>query len=555
MLERAESGHTEATRAGRRSLGQDAPPHRSRSPDPRARGLRGDAEGPGADSDGRARRPAHRWTRRRPKTGAFDALLAQRRAEEARLRAEIASARRSPTVEASLRVARLTGRISPALETSLRRDWANANATLGKLTGVRRTELAYVVGTVRTLAASHTLTADRLRPTFLVLRSNARFWAREPMPASGYRTSPNADPAIFQYYPGRGMQLQPLASWGRANAIAGACLDAMRSRTKKDTCRPGALAKSLDRLSALGARRSGYLAWEYYFAYGTGSPPWVSGMTQATAVQALSRGYRALGKARWRRNALRALGAFEQAPPSGVSVRARGGRHYLLYSFAPSHRVFNGGLQAVIGLRDAAALLHSDRAERLFERGERAARREIADFDTGAWSLYSEQGAEATLNYHSLIAGFLNNLCDRVRKRTYCSAGKRFERYEREPTKIGIAPLRKVRWDRTSTVRFTISKISTVKVRVWGTRGLSLSRDLRLARGSHSVAWKPPGRGRYRLRIEAQGPSGPLGVETRSIRVTTPKPKPKPKKKKPAPRSRRGDRDRGADDAASGRKP
>jgi len=375
------------------------------------------------------------------------------------------------------------------------------------------------------------------------------------MPASGFRTSPNADPAIFQYYPGRGMQLQPLASWGRANAIAGACLDALRSRTKKDTCRPGALAKSLDRLSALGARRNGYLAWEYYFAYGTGSPPWVSGMTQATAVQALSRGYRALGKARWRRSALRALGAFEQAPPAGVSVRAPGGRHYLLYSFAPSHRVFNGGLQAVIGLRDAAALLHSDRADRLFARGERAARREISDFDTGAWSLYSERGAEATLNYHSLIAGFLHNLCDRVRKRTYCSAGRRFERYEREPTKIGITPLRKVRWDRTSTVRFTISKISTVKVRVWGTRGLSLSRDLRLARGSHSVTWRPPGRGRYRLRIEAQGPSGPLGVETRSIRVTTPKPKPKPKKKKPAPRSRRGDRDRGADDAASGRKP
>jgi hypothetical protein len=275
-------------------------------------------------------------------------------------------------------------------------------------------------------------------------------------------------------------------------------------------------------------------------------------MTQATAVQALSRGYRALGKPRWRSSALRALGAFEQAPPAGVSVPAPGGRHYVLYSFAPSHRVFNGGLQAVIGLRDAAALLHSDRARRLFARGERAARREIADFDTGAWSLYSEQGAEATLNYHSLIAGFLNGLCDRVRKRTYCSAGRRFERYEREPTRIGIRPLRGVRWDRSNTVRFSISKISSVKVRIWGTRGMSLARDLRVARGSHSVAWKPPGRGRYRLRIEAQGPSGPLGVETRSIRVTTPKAQ---KKKKPVPRSRRGDRDRSTDDAASRRKP
>lgn len=450
---------------------------------------------------------------------------------EARLRAEIARARRSPTVEASLRVARLTGRISPELEQSLRRDWTNANATVGKLTGVPQAELGYVVGTVRALAAAHILTADRLRPAFLVLRTNARFWAREPIPAAGWRTSPDTDPAIFQYYPGHGLQLQPLASWGRANAVAGACLAAQRSRTKRDRCRSAQLARSLDRLSALGARRSGYLAWEYYFAYGSGAPPWVSGMTQATAVQALARGYRALGKARWRRAALSALGAFEQPPPSGVSVRAPGGRHYALYSFAPSHLVFNGGLQAVIGLGDASTLLRSGRAKRLFERGERAARREVAAYDTGAWSLYSERGAEATLNYHSLIAGFLDGLCRRTHRRVYCSAGKRFKRYEREPTRIGIAPLRKLRWNRTATLRFTISKVSTVKVRLWGTRGLSLSRDLSLPRGAHTLAWRPPGRGRYRLRIEAQGPSGPLGVETRSYRVT----KPKPKKHKPKP--------------------
>jgi hypothetical protein len=284
------------------------------------------------------------------------------------------------------------------------------------------------------------------------------------------------------------------------------------------------MAKGLDRLSALGARRSGYLAWEYYFAYGAGTPPWVSGMAQATAIQALARGYRATGKARWRRAALEALGAFEQAPPSGVSVPVPGGRHYALYSFAPSHLVFNGGLQAVIGLRDASALLHSERAERLFERGERAARREIPEYDTGAWSLYSEGGAEATLNYHSLIAGFLSNICDRTHKRTYCSAGKRFKRYEREPTKIGIAPLGKVRWDRASTIRFSISKISDVKVRIWGTRGTSLSRDIRMSRGSRSLSWRPPGRGRYRLQITAQGPSGPLGVTTRTLKVKLPRP-------------------------------
>ena len=108
-----------------------------------------------------------------------------------------------------------------------------------------------------------------------------------------------------------------------------------------------------------------------------------------------------------------------------------------------------------------------------------------------------------------------------------------------------------MRADRASTVRFTLSKISDVKVRVWGTRGMSLSRDLRLPRGSHTVTWRPPGRGRYRLRIEARGPSGPAGVELRTVRVKLPK----PKKKKAAPRSKRkGNPDRDAAAAASRRK-
>jgi hypothetical protein len=226
-----------------------------------------------------------------------------------------------------------------------------------------------------------------------------------------------------------------------------------------------------------------------------------------------------------------------------VRVPAPGGSHYVLYSFAPDHHVFNGGLQAVIGLRDAAALTGSKRARRLFRSGERAARRELGAFDTGAWSLYSERGAEATLGYHGLIAGFLEGLCERVKAKAYCRAHARFERYEREPTRIGVTPLRRVRADRPSTVQFTLSKISDVKVRVWGTRGMSYSRDLRLPRGNHAVTWRPPGRGRYRLRIEARGPSGPVGVETRTIQIKLPK----PKKKKPAPRAKsKGKPDRDA---------
>src|SRR4051812_23207155 len=108
--------------------------------------------------------------------GDFQALRGrQQAAERARPRA-LAQARGSPTVEASLRVARLTGRITANVETRMRRDWARANQVLARLSGVRRTELGYVVGSVRALAGAHALTADRLDPVFLVLNTNVRFW-------------------------------------------------------------------------------------------------------------------------------------------------------------------------------------------------------------------------------------------------------------------------------------------------------------------------------------------------------------------------------------------
>ena len=150
--------------------------------------------------------------------------------------------------------------------------------------------------------------------------------------------------------------------------------------------------------------------------------------------------------------------------------------------------------------------------------------------DTGAWSLYSLSGREATLGYHQLIEGFLDDMCDRTERRSYCDAHERFARYEREPTRIGLEPLQRLRARSTTTVRFSISKISTVKVRLYSTKGLAFSREMTLPYGEHAVDWTPPARGRYRLRIEAQGPSGPVGTTAQRFRVVLPKPKPKPKK-------------------------
>jgi hypothetical protein len=118
-------------------------------------------------------------------------------------------------------------------------------------------------------------------------------------------------------------------------------------------------------------------------------------------------------------------------------------------------------------------------------------------------------------------------MCTQTLRRVYCAAHDRFARYEREPTRIAIAPLRKLRARHVTAVRFSISKVSSVTVQVYGKRGLQLSRGLELPHGPHAIEWTPPARGRYRVRIAAQGPSGPVGVTTRKVNVVLPKPKPK----------------------------
>jgi D-glucuronyl C5-epimerase C-terminus len=465
------------------------------------------------------------------KAASWRSAAAAEAAREARRRAAIRRARASRTVAGALRYALLTHRITAAAHSRHVRTYAAARAAARRLSGARASELGTVLATVDSLAAQRRLRPSRLRPAFLVLRRNTQFWSRAAFPASGYRTTFGRHPAVFQYYPGRGMQLQPLASWGKVNWLARTCLEDRALARRRAACPVRELRRGVDGLLELAARRGDFLAWEHYFSWAGGSPPWISGMTQATAVSALARAARALDEPRWRRAAHKALGAFAASPPLGVD----GGDHFLMYSFAPGLRIFNGELQAVSGIGELAALYPDRRAHRLFRRGERGARVMVAAADTGAWSLYSFAGREATLSYHQLIAEFLGDMCDKTDRAVYCDAHVRFARYQREPTRIGIAPLRRLRARRATTVRFSISKVSTVKVRLWRGSGLTYSRDLTLPYGSHELGWTPPSRGRFRLRIEAQGPSGPVGVKAQSFRIVLPKPKPKKKPKRPRP--------------------
>jgi len=462
------------------------------------------------------------------------------------------------TVKSALASARRDGSITGDDYTRYRDDYTRARETLGRLGGVERAEQKAVIDTLEAIAGRKQLTASRMPSLFLTLRRNTEYWgSSKPLPVApppatdpkkrpctgdagqgGARVTFEGDPVIFQWYRGRGLQIQQLATFGAANGMYQRCKDTTPDPNKP--CDKDAFKQTLDRLAELASNRGGFKTWEYYFAFGGGAPPWTSGLSQGTAIQAFARGYELLGDAKYKEVGHDALGAFEKAPPLGVRVASNGGSHYLIYSMSPGLRVLNGFLQATTGLYDFATLTGDAKAKRLFKAGDRAARREIPRFDTGAWSLYSLGGRESDLGYHRLVRDFLDNLCDRTKGSVYCKTAKRFTNYQHQRVAVKVGTPRRARAKKPVTLGFSLSKVSCTKVTVVRnpaplpppppptpepepeqpgetqptdpvSGGVSpaaspqtvYTRQIVFGRGGHAVQWTPRKPGKYAVTVEA----------------------------------------------------
>jgi hypothetical protein len=295
--------------------------------------------------------------------------------------------------------------------------------TVKRLRGTRAVELEAVIEIVHGIAAAGMLTPSRLPVLFLTIDRNREWWTTGPLLSDGQRVGFAGSQLVWEYYPGQGIQLQELGSWGQA--------DWMYEAGPKFWHR---LRSLVDELIPLGARRGGGVAWEYYFRFDGGTPPWTSAMSQGTALQALTQAYEATHDNAYLELARRSLPVFSQAPPVGVSVKTRRGRRYLLYSFAPGRNVevINGFLQTLIGLFDYAKATGDPRGWRLFTAGDREARAELPSYDTGSWSFY-QPGVPDSLDYHKLVASFLEQLCSRTHEQIYCKTAARFTHYLKRP--------------------------------------------------------------------------------------------------------------------------
>ena len=317
----------------------------------------------------------------------------------------------------ALRALLSAGAIDPAAYDAAVLSYSRAQETLVGLRGIRHRELRAVLATVDAIAARGQLTAARLAPVVLTLDRNRQWWLCAPVVGRGQRVRFTGSPLLWQAYPGEGVQIQWLGTFGLANALDAARKDAD-------------LLALLDQAVALATPRAGGIAWESLFAFGAGRPPWVSGLTEGTAIQALARAGTRLHRPDLVAAAHRALGIFRTPPPAGVRVPTAAGAHYLQYSFAPGVRVLNGFVQSLNGLLDLASLTGDRDARTLAAAGVAEARVEVPRSDTGSWSLYDGHH-ESTVDYHKLLRQFLVGLCARTGDRSFCRTADRFLGYLR----------------------------------------------------------------------------------------------------------------------------
>ncbi len=184
-------------------------------------------------------------------------------------------------------------------------------------------------------------------PLFLTLQRNAEWWSTQPLLAGGQRVTFEGSELVWQYVPGQGLQLHPLANFGKLNAYA--------KGSKRNNARNTRAARRADGDGGAARRRArvGVLLHVR--------------RRPAAVGQRARAGHRACRRSRAPPSKLgrmpellpriqQGLELFEQAPPTGVRVPAPDGQgvHYAQYSFWPSLRILNGFVQSLVGLYDVA---------------------------------------------------------------------------------------------------------------------------------------------------------------------------------------------------------
>ena len=320
------------------------------------------------------------------------------------------------------------------------------------------------------------LTGPRAAALFGQLKANDDYFARQWAPADKTDIT-DASGVVYRYFGGRCFEFHPLANFGELNA---------------DVARGDVAATRLlaDALVARGVyQHGGGIGWEYYFSFGGGRAPWLSGMAQAVAAQALARAA-TLVTDETTLLTRQARGAYRTIP-GRLLTRVAAGPWIRLYAFR-STAVLNAQLQAVISLESYAAAVDDASAAALAARMQHAAAATLPKFDTGYWTYYSLARDPSPLDYQRYVAQLLTKLAPADPR--FADAATRFASYLHQPPAFKLAN------GGLGEVRFWLSKPATVNA----VSAAGKTHHVALDAGWHTLSWREPTRtGTYPVELSA----------------------------------------------------
>jgi hypothetical protein len=382
-------------------------------------------------------------------------------------------------LERSALKALATPRVTPTTKERGRAEVRRAAYLARTLPSGRREHVRVALAEIASFAGK--MTEPRALALIGELKANDDYFLKHwaPQPKTDIT---DADGVVYRYFAGRCFEFHPLANFGALNArVAAGDIEGSR--------------RLADALVARGVYQStGGIGWEYTFPYGGGRAPWLSGMAQAVAAQALARtaglvpaeATSLMGKAR----------AAYQAIPGRLLTSVAAGPWIRLYSFT-SLPVLNAQLQAVISLQSYATTADDSVAAALALRMQRAAAASLARFDTGYWSYYALPHDPSPLDYHQYVVQLLQRL--KSADPRFAAAAVRFAAYEKQPPAFQLAP------GALGALTFWLSKPSTVSV----VTGAGPSRRVTFDGGWHTLSWGVPKRaGAYPIHVTATDSSG-----------------------------------------------
>jgi hypothetical protein len=368
--------------------------------------------------------------------------------------------------------AQAKGRLTAAEADAYRGTVSRAASELPRLPSSRYRNLAAVVHEVAGFWKGYD--EPRGRTLFGMLDFNVRWFSDHWDQKPGTDVVDYSDGTWYRAFPGLGFQFHPLENFGKLNNFV----------TQQNASRASQLAQAL---LARAVVRNGGLAWEYYFGFDGGQPPWISGMAQAVAAQALARAGTQLPDP-----SLTAASRRVYTTVSTLLRRVATGPWIRLYAFN-DETVLNAQLQTILSLQDYATQTGDQTAAALASELRSAADGLLPQFDTGYWSLYSLGGPEATLDYHQFVVRLLTSLANRTQDPTLVTYAQLFgaDLTEAPVVKAGAAPAPIYPWPADgyrdgARYPFWVSKRSTVRLVI-----AYAGPPLVVSRGWHVLAWSP----------------------------------------------------------------